>query len=101
MGQARNKYQSREDRRRVNTILMQEWDPVDLDDICPADEYQTYAHKAYIMLMDEEANAEQLAAYLVHTATEHMWLSMSEGLAHRSKRTATMLVTIRPELRTH
>ena len=101
MGQGRNKYQAREDRRSINTILMQQWDPIGLGDVCPVDEYQAYADKAYVMLIDEEANAEELAAYLMHTATEHMGLSMSEDLAQRSKRTATMLIAIRPNLRTH
>ena len=101
MSRGRNKYQSRDDRRRINTILMQEWDPIGLGTICPADEYQAYADKAYVMLMDEEASAEELAKYLVNIATAHMGLSLCEDLVQRSKQTASMLVTIRPELHTH
>ena len=80
---------------------MREWNPIGFGDTCPVDEYQAYADKAYVMLMDEEANAEQLAAYLVHTATEYMGLNKSEDLTRRSRTTATMLIALRPDLQTH
>ncbi len=101
MGHGRNKYQSREDRRRINTILMREWDPIGLGDICPVDEYQPYADKAYVMLMGEKASVEEVAAYLVHIATGHMGLILSEELTQRSEQTAIMLVNIRSEFNLH
>ena len=80
---------------------MREWDPIGLGDICPADEYQAYADKAYVMLMAEKVSAEELAAYLMHIATGRMGLFPSEDLVQRSERTAIMLVNIKPELNLH
>ena len=101
MGYDRNKYQSCEDRRRINTMLMRDWDPIGLGDICPVNEYQTYADKAYVMLMGEKASAEDVATYLIHIATGHMGLLRSEQLTQRSERIAIMLVNIRSKFKLH
>jgi len=63
MSHGRNKYQSRENRARVRQILLRDWDPIGIQDIAEAsDEYDRYADKAYVMLMDERATAESIAA---------------------------------------
>ena len=62
MAHGRNKYQSRENRARVREILMRDWDPIGVAGFGEAaDEYDTYADKAYVMLMDEHASADAIA----------------------------------------
>ena len=79
MAHGRNKYQSRENRARVRDLLMREWDPIGVAGIPEAaDEYDSYANKAYVMLMDDRATAEAISAYLFEIATSHMGLSNTE-----------------------
>jgi hypothetical protein len=81
---------------------MREWDPIGVAGIAEAaDEYDTYADKAYVMLMDERATVEAIAAYLFEIATTHMGLSQTAELAARSDRVARTLVALRPEFETH
>jgi hypothetical protein len=101
MAHGRNKYQSRESRRRVREILLHEWDPIKIAGMGPDDEYDSYADKAYVMLMDERATETEIAAYLFDVATEHMGLSDRDRLAERSEHVAQLLISIRPEFETH
>jgi hypothetical protein len=102
MSHGRNKYQSRENRARVREVLMQEWDPIGVAGVPEAaDEYDAYADKAYVMLMDERAPAEALSAYLLEVATSYMGLPSTEALAERSDRAADVLFALRPEFETH
>jgi hypothetical protein len=102
MSHGRNKYQSRQNRARVREILMREWDPIGVADAPEAaDEYDRYAAKAYVMLMDERADEKRIAAYLFDVATKSMGLSDTDRLTERSNRTATILVGLRPEFETH
>ena len=101
MANGRNKYQWRECRTRVREVLMREWDPIGVAGVPEAaDEYDTYAPKAYAMLMVEGATAGAIAAYLLEIATKHMGLS-GAALAERSERAAEALVALRPEFETH
>ena len=102
MAHGRNKYQSRENRARVRELFMNEWDPIGVRGVPQAtDEYDTYVAKAYVMLMDERANAEQITDYLWGIATEYMGLTPYDGLAERCKGTAEALVAMRPSFETH
>ena len=102
MAHGRNKHQSRESRDRVRELLMRDWDPIGVAGIPEAaDEYDAYADKAYVMLMDQRATAQAISAYLFEIATKHMGLSNIADLANRSDRVARTLVTIRPEFETH
>ena len=102
MAHGRNKYQSRENRARVRDVLMREWDPIGVAGIPEAaDEYDTYASKAYVMLMDDRAPAEAISAYLFEIATNHIGLANIEELADRSDRAAQILFAMRPEFETH
>jgi hypothetical protein len=102
MAHGRNKYQSRENRARVREILLRDWDPIGIYGIPEAtDEYDEYADKAYVMLMDEGATAREIAGYLFTVATEHMGLTDRGRLAERSDQVAKLLVSIRPEFSTH
>jgi hypothetical protein len=102
MAHGRNKYQSRENRARVREILLRDWDPIGVSGIPEAaDEYDTYANRAYVMLMDEGATASEIAGYLYIVATEHMGLTDHERLAEKSEQVAQLLVQLRPEFGTH
>jgi hypothetical protein len=103
MSHGRDKYQSRENRRRVREIFMREWDPIGVADVEEAaDEYDTYVGRAYVMLMDEHASAEAIAAYLFEIAANNMGLSSNGAdLAQRSAKAAVALVALRAELETH
>jgi hypothetical protein len=102
MAHGRNKYQSRENRKRVRDILMREWDPIGVAGVPEAsDEYDSYVGEVYIMLTDRRATSEEIAAYLFDIATAHMGLSEQASIAERSERTAAILVAMRPEFETH
>ena len=102
MSFGRNKYQSRENRARVREVLMRDWDPICISGVEEAvDEYDAYVARAYVMLMDEQANAEAIAAYLFEIATNNIGLSTdSANLAERSANAATVLVALRAEFET-
>jgi hypothetical protein len=102
MSHGRNKYQSREDRRRVRQLLWLEWDPIGVNQASEAtDEYDRYADAAYVMLMDQRANAEAIAEYLYWVAAVHMGLGESEERAEAAGMIAEKLVALRPEFETH
>jgi len=102
MSHGRNKHQSRESRALVRTLFWREWDPIGIASPDETDdEYDTYVDKAYVMLMDDRATAQEIAAYLLDIATRYMGLPHSALLVERSERTAKMLITMRPEFETH
>lgn len=88
---------------RVRDILMRDWDPIGVAGVEEAaDEYDSYVGRAYVMLMDERASAEAIAAYLFEIATDNMGLSGdSASLAERSAKAAAALVALRAEFETH
>jgi hypothetical protein len=88
-------------RARVKEILMQDWDPIGLSGVGPSDEYDTYAAKAHVMLTEERATVEDIAAYLLHIATEHMGLTDHAEQAERSGRAAEALVSLRRTFEMH
>lgn len=80
---------------------MREWDPIGVAGIPnAADEYDAYVAKAYVMLMDDRATKEEIAAYLFDVATNYMGLSARAELAERSGATAAVLVAMRSEFET-
>jgi hypothetical protein len=103
MSHGRNKYQSRENCARVRRLLWFEWDPIGVKEAIPeaTDEYDRYADAAYVMLMDERANAETIAEYLYWIAAVHMGLGESEERAEVAMRIAEKLIALRPEFETH
>ena len=81
---------------------MRDWDPIGVAGVPEAaDEYDSYAAEAYVMLMDQRVMAEGLASYLFQVATQHMGLSATERLAQRSEQAAKTLVDMRPSFETH
>jgi len=102
MAHGRNKYQSRENRTRVREIFLRDWDPIGVYGVPEAiDEYDTYADRAYVMLMDEGATAKEIAFYLFTVATEDMGLADHGRLAEQSEQVAQLLVQLKPEFGTH
>ena len=99
MVHGRDKYKSRESRMKVREVLMQEWDPIGVRDVPEAqDEYDRYADKAYIMLMDERATATAIAAYLDEIATRHLgFLPRPEGAENCRRVADFFLVNLRPQ----
>jgi hypothetical protein len=96
---SQNKKYCEEDRNRVREILLREWDPIGINEICPADEYDTYADKAYVMLLRDDATAHVIAAYLLAVATERMGLPNHPHLMHDAQRVAGILANLKPEFR--
>jgi hypothetical protein len=83
-------------------MFMDEWDPIGVRDAPGAtDEYDAYVAKAYVMLMDERATAEQIADYLWAVATEYMGLTPCPTLRDRCAETGKMLIAMRPDFETH
>jgi hypothetical protein len=102
LAHGRNKYQSRENRARVRDILLSDWDPIGVHGIPEAtDEYDTYANKAYVMLMNERATASEIAGYLYMIATKHMELADDGTLAEKGEHVAQLLIKLRPEFESH
>jgi hypothetical protein len=66
-----------------------------------ADEYDTYVGTVYVMLMDQRASKDEIAAYLFDIAANHMGLSAHGHIAERSARAAECLVAVRPEFEIH
>ncbi|MBO4224888.1 hypothetical protein GRB70_20985 [Bradyrhizobium neotropicale] len=82
--------------------MLRDWDPIGVYGIPQAsDEYDTYANRAYVMLMDEDATASEIADYLYIVATEHMGLTDHGRLAESTEQVAQLLVQLRPEFGTH
>jgi hypothetical protein len=102
MAHGRNKYQSRENRARVREILMREWDPVGVAGSPEAaDEYDSYVGAVYVMLMDQRATQDQIAAYLYDITTGHMGMTGSPPLLQACENAAAALIAKRPEFETH
>ena len=102
MSHGKNKYQARENRRRVRQALLEHWDPIGVRNIPEAsDEYDRYVGELYVMLMDDRATVEAINSYLFTTATEYMGISASDFLGSASAKAAAILVALRPEFELH
>lgn len=86
---------------RVRQLVLREWDPIGIRGVGPDNEYDAYADRAYVMLMDERAASAAIAAYLINVATEHMGLSDRSRLVERSEHVAGLLVSMRSQFETH
>ena len=77
---------------------MAEWDPIGVKDMPEAqDEYDAYVGKVYVMLMEESATREQIAAYLSDTEVERMGSPRTTKVAERCARAAEILIGMKPE----
>jgi hypothetical protein len=81
---------------------MEAWDPIGVRNVAAAqDEYDAYVGRAYVMLMDEQASAQAIAAYLFDVATNYMGLSPNADLMERSTNAAQLITGLRPSFETH
>ncbi|WP_237180127.1 hypothetical protein [Rhodoplanes sp. Z2-YC6860] len=81
---------------------MREWDPIGVAGVPEAaDEYDGYVGTVYVMLMDQRAGKERIAAYLFDVATKHMGISAHASVAERSDNAAAVLISMRSEFETH
>ncbi len=98
MAREKDKYGLRRNRAQVRALFMHEWDPIGVDGVPEAtDEYDTYAAKAYVMLMYENASAETIAAYLVDIEINYMGLGEAPGIRERAKKVAAALIAMKPD----
>jgi len=102
MSNGRDKYRSRENRRLLREFFMREWDPIGVRDVPEAqDEYDAYVGKAYVMLVDEKATADDMELYL-QSVEEYMGFTDTHERADRRRRVAEALIALRPTfLNTH
>ena len=99
MAHGTDKYRSRRNRARVRELFWLEWDPIGVNDCEKAKgEYDTYADKAYVMLMDECRSTTEIADYLYYISSEYMGAGPSEPLRILATKIADKLMSIRPEL---
>ena len=81
---------------------MREWDPIGVAGVPEAaDEYDSYVGDVYVMLMDQRATQEEIAAYLYDIAANHMGLAAQPHISERSENAAAALISVRPEFETH
>lgn len=99
MANGADKYRSRRNRSRVRDLFWSEWDPIGINDNEQArDEYDRYADRAYVMLMDEQKSTEEIASYLYWVASEHMGLGGSrQSMRGDCESIAEKLMTIKPQ----
>ena len=95
-----DRYRSRRNRARVRELFWREWDPIGVNAHAPADEYDRYADKAYVMLMDEGRSAAEIAEYLYYISNEHMGMGGSKKrlkeLMDLARIVADKLVALKP-----
>jgi hypothetical protein len=92
------KHLARQNRAMVRELFMQEWDPIGVRGVPEAqDEYDTYANKAYVMLMHEGASVEQIADYLYFIVSEHMGFGPSDQAKDRALQVARSLAALKPQ----
>jgi len=93
---SRDKYRSRRNRSRVRELFWQEWDPIGVNTALEAqDEYDRYADKAYVMLMEEGRSAGEIANYLYYISSEYMGLGESQKLKNLAVAVADKLISLR------
>ena len=98
MSHHQDKYRLRENRSKVRALFLREWDLLGVSEIPEAaDEYDTYAFKAYVMLMAEHATCETIAAYLYDIAANYIGLGENAAIHDRCIRTAALLAAMKPE----
>jgi hypothetical protein len=100
MAHGADRYRSRRNRSRVRELFWREWDPIGINNNEQArDEYDRYADRAYVLLMDEGKPADEIAAYLYWVACEYMGLGGDRQLIRADcDAVAQRLVALRPAL---
>jgi len=100
MANGTDKYRLRRNRARVRELFWREWDPIGVNDAAPKDEYDRYADKAYVMLMHEGRNVDEIAEYLYYISSEYMGMGESPRLKELAAEVEIKLVALKPALET-
>jgi hypothetical protein len=94
---SRDKYRSRRNRSRVRELFWREWDPIGVNTALAAhDEYDRYADRSYVMLMEEGRSELDIADYLYYISSEYMGIGESQRLKDLAIAVAEKLVALRP-----
>ena len=102
MPTGRNKYQSRSDRVRIRTLFMERWDLLMVaDEPAAFDEYDAYINEVYVMLMNQDASADDIAARLTDIAVNTMGMPPSSELHEASRLVAETLISWKPGFLMH
>src|SRR5580692_6629630 len=102
MANGRNKYQARESRAKIREVLLESWDPCGVRDAPQAhDVYDAYIGKIYVMLMNENATQQSIAAYLWEVAINYMGMSPSSWLKEHGDHAAALIEGLRSSFLTH
>jgi hypothetical protein len=81
----------------VRELFWREWDPIGVNNAVGAEgEYDTYADKAYVMLMNEGRTAKEIADYLYYISSEYMGMGEDARLKELAAEIATKLVALKP-----
>jgi hypothetical protein len=87
-------YASDENRTRIRSILMREWDPIGVRYIpgAPEDEYDGYIDDICELLSDPHPAKEKLAAYLLDVQSRKMLLRVTPAGLERCNPVADCLM---------
>jgi hypothetical protein len=98
MSHGKDKYRSRRNRARVREILWREWDPIGVNYSTEAiDEYDNYADRVYVLLMDEHRSADEIADYLFEIASNYIGLGPKLYLRVLSRNVANKIFGLMAE----
>ena len=76
MTHGKGRYRLRRNRTRVRDLFWHEWDPIGVNELGGSiTKYDTYADRAYVMLMQEGCSAGEIADYLYQVSTEGFGLA--------------------------
>ncbi len=81
MTHGKGRYRLRRNRTRVRDLFWHEWDPIGVNELGGSiSKYDTYADRAYVMLMQEGCSVGEIADYLYQVSTEGLGLRKSARL---------------------
>jgi len=81
MTDGKGRYRLRRNRTRVRDLFWHEWDPIGVNELGGSiTKYDTYADRAYVMLMQEECSVCEIADYLYQVSTGDLGLRKSARL---------------------
>jgi hypothetical protein len=101
MANGADKYRSRRNRAKVRDLFWREWDPIGVNNNdFMSDEYDRYADKTYVMLMEEGKSSNEISSYLYWVASEYRGLGERPILRGCYDLVAEKLLALRPAFET-
>jgi hypothetical protein len=96
-----NKEQSRDNWQRVRAVLNVHWDPLDVVELEVDDEYDSYVSAICLMLADQRVSESTIDHHLYRIGTGGMGLTPYPNFVEACKRTAAILIGLRPRFEAH